>query len=607
MNKETILSESKNIVQHACEQLGIAADSTASWLQAAKEKFRNIHGSDRIAEGQLIKFNDQRLEELNYLLGSPFFVRCDVVLEGKNQEESLYFGKFGFSENSIYSWVVPASAIRFESPGKVQYFRPDGKIQYAELKRKDQFMIVDGQIKFLASESIGSPRELIYQDQFSNRKTGFVLPEIIAQMEKAQDQVIRANYVGPMVISGPAGSGKTTLALHRVAYLLQSPDLENTFSSDTILVLVQDNGTKAYFSALLPGLGINNVAIHTYSEWALLIIGLQLKYEARFGVNEEEKDKYEYAKLAAINNKTNITFVADEVFETLESVYSPFLDEKQLASLKEQQLAGVIDKIDLTILLRIYADTNGSLGGQKEYYEVLAGGKIKKQRSFVSLDYSLIIVDEFQNYLPEQLSLIGSCINTETKAMVYVGDMAQQVQLGTIKDFDCIKETISDERKIVLQKVYRNTQNILEYIRDLGYQVEIPQGIKAGLPVVEQVVACEDEEIMFIRKTLEHKEYASVGILCKNEDWLKPHRKAFSNSPLVHVLSMNDAQGVEFDLVFLVGIHEKSFAVEYQENVSSKLIEEKQKINRDLLYVALTRAISELYVIGTIALSQVKR
>jgi len=100
---------------------------------------------------------------------------------------------------------------------------------------------------FFSKEVEGRARELIYQEHFTNRKTGFMLPEIVAEMEKSQDQVIRAHHEGPLVISGPAGSGKTTLAFHRVAYLTQAPDTALHYREDSIIIFVQDNGTKEYF------------------------------------------------------------------------------------------------------------------------------------------------------------------------------------------------------------------------------------------------------------------------------------------------------------------------------------------------------------------------
>ncbi|MEK6885100.1 MAG: hypothetical protein AABY22_36045, partial [Nanoarchaeota archaeon] len=194
-------------------------------------------------------------KQLDYAENSPYFVRCDVKFDDNSKIETLYFGRFAFREDSVFSWVAPASLIRFESPGEISYILPNGKKRMGTLLRKDQYMIIDREIFFLSSEATNYERELIYQKHFTEQKIGFVLPEIVEQMEKAQDTIIRSHYFGSFLISGAAGSGKTTLALHRIAYLVQSPETEKIFNPSKITVFVQDASTKKYFSGLLPELG----------------------------------------------------------------------------------------------------------------------------------------------------------------------------------------------------------------------------------------------------------------------------------------------------------------------------------------------------------------
>lgn len=572
-------------------------------LKRSKEIFKTLSEADRIVESKLIKYNTKRIEEISYLEGSPYFVRCDVIWDKEKEIKNLYFGKFGFAEEEIYSWITPASTMRFENPGEVTYMRPDGKLQKANLVRKDQYMIVGGNIKFLATESLDSPRELVYQEYFSNRKTGFVLPEIVAQMEKAQDQVIRANHKGPFLISGPAGSGKTTLALHRVAYLVQSPDLASTYTSDSIVVFVQDNGTKEYFSHLLPELGIDDVLITTFSEWAFSILGIDANYAMRYGNSEHEKDLYEYAKLNALRNVSFEKYRKANIFTILENIYSSYLSLEQKDIFQKQKKEKVLDRIDLALILKLYYQTNGAIGIVKDYWEELRNGSMKKKRGFVPHEYSLTVIDEFQNYLPEQLELIKSCIHKTNQSVLYVGDMAQQVQLGTIREWEDIGEYVSEERKVILQKVYRNTKNILNFIQSLGYQIEIPDGIKEGTDVCEFVCNDASEEIAKIHEILKSKDYSSVGILAKDQQYLSEFKKAFSENERIHVMTMNEAQGVEFDVVILVGISGGTFNVAFED--LEQLVEEKKRINKDLLYVALTRAISELYVLGKQKLSEI--
>jgi DNA helicase IV len=597
INKEKILSQARTHLAKACTSIKNGLVETEKSLKISKERFSSLSFADQIVESGIIDYNQRRVGELAHLEGSPYFVRCDVLFSADEKEVSIYFAKFMFNQESIYSWVAPASVMRFEKPGDVVFKRPDGTIQKIKLLRKDQYMIVDGKIKFLSTESIDAERELVYEEYFSTQKSGFILPEIVAQMEKAQDQVIRAYHIGPFLISGPAGSGKTTLALHRVAYLMQSPDLADIYTSKSIIVFVQDNGTREYFLHLLPELGIDDVLITTFSEWAFKILGIDGNFTDRFGDSEYEKDLYEFQKLKALENLSRYVYLKVSIFGLLEKIYSKFFNEQQQILFRRQMRDGAYDRIDLTLLLKLFLKSNGKLSIIKDYRVQQNNGSVKNKREVTQLEYSLAVVDEFQNYLPDQLRLIKSCINEKSQSIVYVGDMAQQVKLGTIRQWEDISEQMAQERKVVLEKVYRNTKNILAFIKKLSYSIEIPDQLKEGVLVGEYILETKNQEVAKIKEIIKKNDFGSMGILGKDSEYLAEFKGAFSENKKIHVMTMNEAQGVEFDIVVLVGINKDMF-VSYDGDIHMDLAEEKRRINKDLLYVALTRAISQLHVMG---------
>ncbi len=539
----------------------------------------------RLPDGRIIYGTSN--EELKILNKSPYFVRCDLVYEDSDEIITRYFAKFQFTEESIYSWVAPISSIRFEKPGEITYKLPSGEKKKAKLIRKDQYMIVDGKVMFFTQELIDSSRELIFQEYFSNRKTGFVLPEIVSQMEKAQDQIIRAHHKGSLVISGPAGSGKTTLALHRTAYLMQSPDTTGIFTDTSVIVFVQDNRTKDYFSHLLPELGINGVRITTFYEWAMEILGLEeYSYITRYGNADEEKDIYEYEKLKTLKSKSIPPFNSNP-YIILNNVYSKNFSERNFTIFKKQKEEKKLDRFDLTIILMSYI----------QKYKVL-----KRKNKKYTINYSLVLIDEFQNYLPEQLSIIKQCLNKDNGSAIYIGDIAQRTNLGTISDFKEIEEIVPDERKVELKKVYRNTKKILDYIKGLGYKVSIPEGVTEGIDVLEKIGLTIDEQISHIKNISENNKNKTIGILAKSREDLEKFETEFKDNKNIHILSIIESQGVEFDIVFMVGISQKTFSIKHIDE-SIEHTNERKKIYKDLLYVGLTRAISELYVFGEEKLS----
>ncbi len=607
INKKEILQNAKKHLAKTLVNVEKSKGETQKSLNKSKDAFKNVSSSDRVIEERLIAYFQKRLGELKHLEKSPYFSRCDVIWDGAQEIQSLYFSKFALSDEKIYSWTSKASSIRFEDIGKVTYERPDGEIQKANLIRKDNYMISDGEIKFLSTESVGNARELVYQEHFSNRKTGFVLPEIVSEMEKSQDRVIRANHRGPFLISGPAGSGKTTLALHRVAYLATVPDLAKFFKPEEMIVFVQDEGTKKYFSHLLPELGINNVEITTFSSWAKNILNLKESYISRFGKTFEEKDIYEFRKIKALKNYKKGKFSGNR-FSFLEQVYGEFLGGGCIEMFAKQKKQKILDRIDLTLLLMKNIDEKGKIGTQKYVWHELKTGKFKKKKEFVPFEYALAVVDEFQNYLPEQLNIIKSCINKRNDSIVYVGDMRQQIRFGTLSSWDQIDENLQKDRQVVMQKVYRNTKNILKYISSIVYKVTIPKEIPEGKKVLEIVMKDKEEEISYISSFIENNPFRSLGVISKNLDYLDEFKKKFGNNERINLMSIEQSQGVEFEKVFLVGVSKDIFKPDYLlEVLDQEFVEEKVKINKDLLYIALTRAISELFVLGRVELSKVSR
>ena len=602
-HKEKLLNKLKehvlyiqNKIQEKLEKVGEIANQSLKGLGKMSPEDRVVYMNSR-ANAQ------NRLIELNHLNKSPYFIKCEIVND-KGEKKEYHFAKHQFTEESIYSWVAPIAAVRFENLGPASFRIPNGKIKKVNILRKEQYLIVDGKVMFFAIEDIHKQRELIYQENFSAKKVGFVLPEIVAEMEKAQDQVIRAYHKGPLVISGPAGSGKTTLALHRVAYLTQAPEISLLYPMDSIVVFVQDEGTKEYFSHLLPELGINNVNITTFSEWAFKILDLKdYSYVGRYGDTEEEKDNYEYQKINALRSGEGPGFNADH-FRTLSSLYKKHFLPHNLKLFDRQKKDKRLDRFDIVVLLQSYLKKYKKFETKRSYLTPV-NGVIKKKIEKIQASYSLIILDEFQNYLPEQISVLKTCLKEETESIVYVGDMSQQVYFGTIKKLEDVESFIREDRNIKIEKVYRNTKNILLYVRSLGYDTKIPAQIKDGPDVVEKLFENQEEEIEYIKNTsLKYKD-GTVGVIAKDSSYLEAFKEGLKNTKNIHILTMNEAQGVEFDLVCIVGIKQNTFKVPDYIDVSPEHIEERKRMQKDLLYIALTRAITELHVLGNKKLSEI--
>lgn len=394
MNKNELLCKAKEHINHVQIRINDKLKTIHERIKKLQLLLQTSRSDALIINQKLYEYANNQQTEFVKLKPSPYFVRCDVKFADEDEIKSMYFAKFSFNEEEIYSWVTPAAQLRFENPGEVEYLLPNGKKRLGKLQRKDQFMIVDGKIIFMATESLDNPRQLVHQEYLAQRKGTFILPEIVEQMEKAQDSVIRASYEGPLVVSGPAGSGKTTLALHRLAYLTQSPELAEIFPSSQMIVFVQDEHTRNYFSHLLPELGINDVKIITFSQWAqdqLKISDYDFVY--RYGTDEVTKDLYEFVKNKALvrleqtNLEINKKTINQDLVSILKLFYKDYLDSQQLQVLDKQLAENVLDRFDLTILLALLIKSSGFLYHTQDRYEELHNGKLRKKVVDIPIAY----------------------------------------------------------------------------------------------------------------------------------------------------------------------------------------------------------------------------
>jgi hypothetical protein len=220
----------------------------------------------------------------------------------------------------------------------------------------------------------------------------------------------------------------------------------------------------------------------------------------------------------------------------------------------------------------------------------LGGGHDEREQT---LNQILVEMDGIQNYLPEQVTLLRSCIDPKTKAMLYVGDLGQRVLFGTLEKWADVGEDFANQRKVLLDKVYRSTKQIMTYIKNVGFDVALPDELREGSDVIERCFDNAESQLGFVREAIDNFEPGTqVGILAFVEADLAAYQSHFTSNRNVHLLTVHQSQGVEFDHVFLVGIDRALF------DASADASSERAKIQKDLLYVALTRAMDGLTVVG---------
>ena len=180
--------------------------------------------------------------------------------------------------------------------------------------------------------------------------------------------------------------------------------------------------------------------------------------------------------------------------------------------------------------------------------------------------------------------------------MLYIGDLRQQLFIGTICNWADAEEEFSSDDQVVLEKVYRNTRSILLYLQKLGFSTVVPDELSEGAPVNDLACSEDEEYKQVLTYTKANNDTKQIGILSPSSAYLDRFLSELHDQANVHLLSIHEAQGVEFDTVFLVGVP-NDFMMD-DPSLDSKFNQERQHIKKDLLYVGLTRAMDELFILG---------
>ena len=199
-------------------------------------------------------------QRLRKMLDSPFFGSVDFVYEGEDGPESFYIGIGSFSEERgsvplIYDWRAPVSSLFYDyDKGKASYEAPLGRME-GEIYSKWQYKIRSGRMVYEFESDMKIDDDILKQELGANSDTQ--LKNIVRTIQKEQNTIIRNTKDKILAVQGAAGSGKTSVALHRIAYLLYH-DRENLHSSN-ILILSPNSVFSDYISHILPELGEENI------------------------------------------------------------------------------------------------------------------------------------------------------------------------------------------------------------------------------------------------------------------------------------------------------------------------------------------------------------
>ncbi len=294
-------------------------NETMEWIEAkiTSLKKREEHISNKINEinkevkgaynyeveslQNSLQINKKNQNSYKSSVSAPYFARIDFR-EKLKDSESFYIGKVGLldeedKEEMVVDWRSPIADLYYSGvQGKAFYEAPIGNIE-GELLLKRKFIIKNQKLIDAFDEGIN---EIILnfneEDEQNGEKAlideflkinleenrGNKLKDIVSTIQKEQNDIIRADMYKPLIIQGSAGSGKTTIALHRIAYLLYK--YKNKITGEDIVILAPNKLFLDYISEVLPNLGVDKVKQSTFNKLSKEI--LNLNYEI---IDKDEK------------------------------------------------------------------------------------------------------------------------------------------------------------------------------------------------------------------------------------------------------------------------------------------------------------------------------
>ncbi len=485
---------------------------------------------------------------------SPFFGRVDFRYDGDEEAETFYIGIGNLSESAgslplVYDWRAPVSGLFYDyDKGPASYEAPSGIFE-GEVTSKWQYKIRKGKMLYEFESDVKIDDEILGAELGSNGEVQ--LKNIVRTIQKEQNEIIRNTKDKIMVIQGAAGSGKTSVALHRIAYLLYH-DRENLKSSNVLIL--SPNGVFAdYISHILPELGEENIREMSFDLFA---------YRELKEIVGDCEDRYDQIERTVLNpkiqemcrEKQSPEFVSkldgfvlrleDELMnfrdveyrgctlsekEIIDLFYFKFLDVPllsrmhsvaeyfidQVETLRDRDLSDE-EREEVMECFRSMYETRDcyvlySRFLEKEGYRPLPHCQIEKRRlryedvyPVLYLKYTLyqcrnhhgikhVVVDEMQDYSWIQYLLIHKMFPCR---MTILGDKAQTMEDETQDVLKFLPKIFGkDIRKIVMNRSYRNTMEVAQYANHLTGIEDMELFERHGEPVDERTFSLTEEAL----------------------------------------------------------------------------------------------------------------
>ncbi|MEC3855014.1 3'-5' exonuclease [Bacillus sp. WOD8 KX774193] len=418
------------------------------------EKIPVYYGDD-FKEQILESMRESNRQNLRIGVQEPYFGRLDFQEDGKEEVMPIYIGKVGVSDKDtmkpiVIDWRAPVASMFYSFTGGEElafYQSPDGLVEgdvylkrNISIRKRELERVVDTYVK--GNEDVSHADDFLLYRLGENKDNK--LKDIVSTIQSEQNDIIRAERNLPLLIQGVAGSGKTTIALHRLAFLIY--EYREELEAERMIVFAPNSLFLDYISSVLPELGVGNISQTTFPDWALRTLDdsvklkqTEEKLKEAFSINRDER-KVMLGKLkGTLEFKSFIEEQMVQIekellptsnFEAWDKAVIPVEDIKKWMQVeykhyplkkRRERLVGRMKRW-IEIELKKYGETNEKKLLKKEATKRLnTYMKFWPKMSALSLYSSILKSKEILEVLPEEL--VKETEKNGRKKEVYVEDL----------------------------------------------------------------------------------------------------------------------------------------------------------------------------------------
>lgn len=306
--KKSEIIEAKKDVRENTEH-GITSLYTSDGFEALVELSQYINPvTDKIID---YEEEEHKILLLEKMIKSPYFARIDFKFDDEDEFEKIYIGRSSLRKNSyqemyVYDWRSPIASVFYRfMTGEAFYDAPCGRVT-GELNLKRQYEIKNGILEYFFDLDVQIVDEFLRQ--LLSQNTTAKMKAIVETIQHEQDVVIRDMENDLLMVQGVAGSGKTSIALHRAAYLMYQ-GLQTKLSANNIMIISPNSIFEQYISNVLPELGEDNVISSVFEDiLSELLNGRKIQSRNDFLENLIVNSKYKEISRNSIEFKTSSFF-----------------------------------------------------------------------------------------------------------------------------------------------------------------------------------------------------------------------------------------------------------------------------------------------------------